>query len=127
MSELLVYVRTSTNPDPTIDRQGCWKPGMVVDRKPDLWEWNPSELWPAYKILKLPGVSDKDTDKWLLPEYNDVALSASGVYRRRRYVINLALLTPILEATLVDTKIDGKTRAAALSGVTIDKYLSRGL
>lgn len=57
MAEILVFAINKTNPDPDIDRRGCYKKGYPVVIKPDGWGWGGEERLPKFVLVKCPQVT----------------------------------------------------------------------
>jgi hypothetical protein len=62
MAEFLVKVKTYTHIDDEKDRRGVYKPGDIVDVRPDGHTWGNEERLPIFVVIKVPGL-DPETVK----------------------------------------------------------------
>lgn len=126
MCELYICNVTHVHADPTKDRRGSYKPGMVISIAEDGWEWSESEKNGPHLIVKAKDIPKSLMEKWIEEEIDNPALPANeqGTWRRRRFVINMASLTPTAISNLENAVIAPATRVAALDLITEDKTVT---
>ena len=70
--------------------------GRIIAVKPDGWGWGRKEVWPAFALLKVPGISVAKIEKYAQPQlvedptdadWDPVSKRIQNVYRARRWQI----------------------------------------
>lgn len=110
MAEFLIKAIDATNPDKDKDIRGCYKRGDVVQVYPD--GTCTEELSPYSKmfIVKVPGMSFKDAQKYIKSEIDE----KGEMLRRREYGFDLTKVADI------DTKLSAKiTEISAVTNLTL--------
>lgn len=92
MAEILIKARNATNPDPEVDRQGCYKRGDPVVVREDGHVWGAKEGLPNFVVVKIPGVAAAKIEALLEAQTEDDAgnplqdeTGLPRVFRRRRW------------------------------------------
>ena len=101
MAELLIKAVDATHIDPRKDLAGCYKRGDVVVVKPDGHVWGKEEGLPKFVIVKIPGVTEAQAQKYLGPEVNALALEET--LTRRLWRVNVDMIPNALLKKLRDT------------------------
>lgn len=92
MAELLVRVVDKVNSDPYLDVH-CTKRGDVIAVCPDGWRWGSGELNnPAWRIVKLPGVTVSQASVFLGPEIETDPTHPNRMRRNRAFKIDVDAL-----------------------------------
>ncbi len=109
MCEFLYRVSDKVNAaDPYADAR-CTKAGDVITVAPDRWVWGVQEqLDPQYRILKVPGVATDDVASLLEPEPETDPEHPSSVLQARMFRLDLAGISPQLDAWLANDKLSRK-------------------
>jgi len=95
MCEILVKAIDAINKDPDKDRRGCYKRHYPVVVFEDGHKWGKEEGPPKFYIVKIPGVSAKEMQKYCEPEYVTPQITPEPeLYRRREWHIDEGLLSP---------------------------------
>ena len=75
MCEILVKAIDHVHPDPVKDRRGAYKRGDPVLVMPDGHEWGNEERLPRFIVLKIPGLSVEEGNKYTEPEFMDTIIN----------------------------------------------------
>ena len=62
MAELLIKNTSNSHPDPQKDASGSYKQGDVVEVHPDGYNWGRGGWYPAFVIVKIPGIDPLDME-----------------------------------------------------------------
>lgn len=92
MAEILIKAFDATNADPVKDRCGCYKAGMPVVVMPDGHKWGAKELPPRFYLIKVPGITIDNVEKFISPEFEALP-DVEGkpvVYRRRKWQVRVS-------------------------------------
>ena len=107
MCELLICAVNKTHPDATKDERGCYKRGDVVMVKDDGYQWSANEGLPLFVIVKIPGRTVAQAEKYCLPYTLDDlgGVSPTRIVRRRLHGVEVdaASLPAWVKTSLRDT------------------------
>jgi hypothetical protein len=98
MAELLVKLRSVFHSDPTKDASGAYKRGQVVVVMPDDHPWGREEVPPKFFLIKVPGVSVGQVQK-----YTQQQVEGGVITRRRLWVIRWKDLPEAARDKVLDT------------------------
>lgn len=86
MAELLIKATDAFNADPIKDKAGCYKRGDVVVVMNDGWPWGKSEGPPKFVIVKIPGMTVEEAQKYIESEKD---APDSEVLTRRKFKFHI--------------------------------------
>ena len=115
MAELLIKAVDATNPDPDVDRQGCYKAGDVVVVRDDGHVWGAKEGPPNFRVLVVPGVSAAQIEDLIAEQVEDDAgnpladENGAVTFRRRAWRVDFDRLPVAARNALMST---GRASAA---------------
>ena len=119
MAELLVRVVDKVNADPYLNAK-CTKRGDVIVVQPDGWPWGKDEQKnPAWRIVKVPGLSVIDASAFLGPELDTDPEQPSAVLQPRAFKLDLDHLPASIAAVLADAKRRNPTARAFMSAADL--------
>lgn len=109
MVELLVKRQANyINPDPGKHKRSVYERGDIVVAMPDGWGWGKeehpmtsTESPTPFFIVKIPGVTVKEAQKYLQPEVDDT--NPTIVLSRRLWRINIDDVPSGIKKTILDT------------------------
>lgn len=114
MAHMLVYAKDNTNPDPDIDRQGCYKKGYPVVVLDEVAAWGAAETLPNFIQLEITGVTRAQVEHYLTSWQTDLNFNIDST--------NGATATYTITVTNNNVSVSGKN---ALTAPQIQSWLDK--
>ncbi len=89
MAEFLIKAIDANHLNPVKDKSGCYKRGDVVVVHPDGHEWGKSEGPPKFVIVKIPGMTVEEAQKYVKSEGDAPDPENPITLTRRKYKFHI--------------------------------------
>lgn len=100
--ELLVRITEKPmHADANEHRRGRSIAGNIIVVRPDGWSWGNKEGWPDYAVVKIPGVSVAECQKYEQPQYD----ASTNLFRYREWQINFTNLPTVFRSVVTNSTL----------------------
>ncbi len=110
MAEFLIKAIDVTHLDPVKDKAGCYKRGDIVVVKLDGWQWGKLEGPPKFVIVKIPGMTVEEAQKYIESEKDTSDPENPVVLTRRKFKFHIDDTPPEIKNELENKGIATMTK-----------------